>query len=200
MRFRRLAPAVLGLLLLAGCREPEVQAYRVPREKLPEPPVSSGARNPHATGGDRSAAGATGLIWKAPTTWEEKPASGFRRGSFGISGGESGTADLSIIAFPGNAGGLSENLNRWRGQIGLPTASEAEVSGGIVHLDGRGGLHFDVVDYLGSVEGAPTRILGAVTEFGGESWFFKLMGPDAIVASQRQSFIEFLHSVTPKAP
>ena len=136
------------------------------------------------------------LTWTAPAHWTAKPASAMRKGSFGIKGA-GGEADLSIIAFPGDTGGLLANLNRWRGQIALPPLSDAQLEGHVTHLDANG-LHFDVVDFAGTANGAPTRILGAVLSRPGETWFFKLMGPDALTASEKAAFADFLKTV--KAP
>jgi hypothetical protein len=43
-----------------------------------------------------------------------------------------------------------------------------------------------------------SRILGAIVPRPGETWFFKLTGPDALVARTKPAFLDFLHSV--KAP
>ena len=203
MRFRRLIFIVSGVLALAGCRDPEVRAYRVPKEALPEPPAMAASgqtgnphANPHAGPHGAPAAGAS-LAWQAPAHWEEKPAGGFRRGSYRVPGEGAPDADFSIIPFPGAAGGMVDNFNRWRAQLGLGAASASDLSATIAHVDGRNGLHFDVIELVGTVEGAPTRITGAVAEFGGQSWFFKLMGPDPVVARERQAFLDFLQTVTP---
>ena len=145
-------------------------------------------------GGDTDTA--TALTWTAPDSWEEQTAGGMRRGSFAIMGEDGAKADLSIIAFPGDAGGQAANLNRWRGQIGLPalTAEEAEAS--VEHID-TPAFHVDVVNYLGESQGVPTRIMGAILHHGGESWFFKFMGPDELVASHSQAFRNFLQTVAP---
>lgn len=186
MRPCRPALVALGLLLLAGCRDREVQAYRVPKERLPTPAPA-----------DAGTAASAPLEWTAPDHWQENPAAGFRRGSFTVRGVDGAEADLSIIAFPGGAGGLLENLNRWRGQLDLPPFSDDEASASIEHVDGRDGLHFDVVDFAGTTDGTPARIIGAVLEHGGETWFFKLMGPDATVAAERPAFAAFLQTVRP---
>jgi hypothetical protein len=46
----------------------------------------------------------------------------------------------------------------------------------------------------------PPRLLGAVLSRPGETWFFKLMGPDALVAAQKNDFTAFLRSVKESAP
>ncbi len=108
-----------------------------------------------------------------------------------------GTA-IPVPVFPGDTGGLLANLNRWRGQISLPPFTPDQLDANIQHLD-IGSLHVDVVDFAGTANGAPTRILGAVVPKGGETWFFKLMGPDALVAAQKQDFLAFLNSVKESA-
>ncbi|MBP6508389.1 MAG: hypothetical protein KA257_12565 [Opitutaceae bacterium] len=184
------------LSLLTACREAKVESYRVPKEA---PPPAT-AMPSEATGADMASTavptGTEHLTWTAPAHWTAKPASAMRKGSFGIKGA-GGEADLSITAFPGDTGGLLANLNRWRGQIALPPLSDAQLEGHVTHLDANG-LHFDVVDFAGTANGAPTRILGAVLSRPGETWFFKLMGPDALTASEKAAFADFLKTV--KAP
>ena len=138
------------------------------------------------------------LAWTAPDHWVAKPPSAMRKGSFAIKGDSGADADLSITAFPGDTGGLLANLNRWRGQVSLAPLSAAELDGSLQHFDGTG-LHFDVVDFVGTANGTPTRIIGAVLSRPGETWFFKLMGPDALVAAQKNDFLNFLRSVKESA-
>ena len=177
-------------LLQTSCREREVQAYRVPKEAAIPPELAASM----PAGAGTASAAASALRWQAPSTWTEKPATSLRRGSFTLSNDAGEEADFSVIAFPGDAGGMLQNLNRWRGQIGLPPLAEAELGDALQHLD-VGHLHLDVVDFGGTVAGKPTRITGAVLPFGGESWFFKLMGPDALVAQAKPEFMAFLNSL-----
>ncbi len=176
--------------LQTSCRDREVQAYRVPKEAAIPPELAASPTPGPAAGSAQAGA----LRWQAPATWSEKPATTLRRGSYRLSNEAGEEADFSVIAFPGDAGGLLQNLNRWRGQIGLPPLAEAELGGALEHLD-VGSLHMDVVDFGGTVAGKPTRITGAVLPFGGESWFFKLMGPEDLVARAKPEFMAFLNSV-----
>ena len=132
------------------------------------------------------------LKWTAPAAFEPKPVSAMRKGSYRLkaAGGE---ADVSITAFPGATGGLEANLNRWRGQVGLAPLDPAQVTADALKFDANG-LSFVVVDYQGSAG----HMLGAIVPFNGNSWFFKLTGPDATVVAAKPAFLEFLRTV--KAP
>jgi hypothetical protein len=142
-------------------------------------------------------ASGAGLTWTAPAHWTAKPAGAMRKGSYAIKG-DGGEADLSITAFPGDVGGDLANLNRWRGQIQLPPVSQSEFEAVTRHLD-HNGLHLTVVD-IASTGANPQRILGAMVPFEGATWFFKLMGPDQVVAPQKAAFATFLESIKPSAP
>lgn len=198
------------LVLLSGCKDRQITAYRAPKDPAPaaqpamtpggelppdHPPIGGTATTP-APGGDMAGtavptAGGNDLKWTAPAAWTPKAGSAMRKGSFAVKG-DGAEADFAITAFPGDTGGLHANLNRWRGQVGLAPASPAELDASVQHLDGLGGLHFDVVDLVGP---SGTRMLGAITSYNGNSWFFKLMGPDALVASEKPAFLQFLHTV-----
>ncbi len=197
---RRFHPilALALLALLPACREAKVAHYRVPKETPPPapalpPPVTASEPDMASTA---VPTGSGQFVWTAPAHWTAKPAGAMRKGSFAING-NGGEADLSITAFPGDTGGLLANLNRWRGQIALAPLGEGQLEPALQHLDANG-LHFDIVDFAGTAGGAPTRIIGAVLSQPGETWFFKLMGPDALVAGEKRAFVEFLQTV--KAP
>jgi hypothetical protein len=184
--------------LLAGCKDREIVTYRAPKDPAPATPVP-------AAGGDAMAntavpTGSGSLSWTAPAHWVAKAPGAMRKGSFTVKGENGGAdADLSITAFPGDTGGLLANLNRWRGQLSLPPLAAGELDGALQHFDGAG-LHFEVVDFVGTASGTPTRIVGAVLSRAGETWFFKLMGPEALVAAQKEDFLNFLRSVKEPAP
>lgn len=212
-----LTSLALGILLLnAGCRDREVASYRAPKDPAPaplpgaaqstnqgelpagHPPIGTAAQPTDANMANTAVptASGDGLAWTAPAAWTPKPVSSMRKGSYAVKGPE-GEADLAITAFPGDTGGLSANLNRWRGQVGLPALPPDEVTQDLERFEANG-LGFIVVDYLGTSGGAPTRMLGGITTYGGNSWFFKLTGPDALVAREKAAYLAFLRTV--KAP
>jgi hypothetical protein len=200
--FVLVAVAFLG----SGCRREEVTAYRIPKEATPAHGEPAGAGAPAgvpamgAPGDMASTAVATAsgaaLAWTAPAHWATKAGSAMRKGSYAIKG-DGGEADMAITAFPGDVGGDLANLNRWRGQINLPPVSQAEFEAATQHLD-RNGLHMTVADIVGAGANAQ-RILGAMVPYSGATWFFKLSGPDALVAKEKAAFMAFLDTVKPAA-
>lgn len=220
---RCVPPALIALTLLTSCRKPAVESYRIPKETAPP---STAAANPHPTGTNAGTAPAPStapaavpagpasggtmastavatasgadLTWSAPADWKTKPGSAMRKGSYTVTAeGVAGEADLSITAFPGAVGGDLANLNRWRGQLQLAPVSQAEFDTAVQRLQ-RNGLEIIVADIGGTGAGAQ-RILGAMVPYGGATWFFKLMGPDAVVTKQKPAFLAFLDTVKPAA-
>jgi hypothetical protein len=204
MRFLPLL--LVALLALTACREAKVTSYRVPKEKPdPLPPILTGdVPMPSAAGGDMAStavptASGNDLSWTAPAEWQPKPLSAMRKGSFTIPGENGADADLSITAFPGDVGGLLANVNRWRGQVQLPPIGESDLPTATTQIEAHG-LTFVVVDFASTGSAEPKRILGALVPFDGATWFFKLMGPDALVARQKSAFLAFLQTVKPATP
>lgn len=184
---------------LEGINDLPPEARGVPSGPLTEmtlppghPPIDGMTTTPAASADMASTAvptpaAAAGLAWTAPVTWKPKAGSAMRKGSYAVSGPE-GEADLSVTAFPGNVGGDLANINRWRSQVGLPPV--ADVADGAQPLEANG-LKMLVLDAANN----GTRILGAIVPRPGETWFFKLTGPDALVAREKPAFLEFLESV-----
>lgn len=131
------------------------------------------------------------LVWKAPSGWKEKPASGMRRATFVVPGA-AGPAELSVISLPGDAGGDLANVNRWRGQVGLSPWDEASFKKAAQKVSSPAGT-FTVVDLVGG----PQRMAAAMTLRNGESWFFKLLGPDGTVGGALPAFKTFIASIKP---
>lgn len=177
-----------SLLAFAGCNDDsKITVYRIPKETQPDAPTSQIALN----GGPAPA-----VHWAAPAAWEEQPAIGFRKGSFLARGADGKQADISVISFPEQAGGLLANVNRWRAQLKLaPITNEAE-AGKPMPVAGREMFFVDLVSAQPlQPDGSKSRILGGVFPLNGETWFFKMMGPDQLVEAQRDAFQQFLASV-----
>src|SRR5205807_2026853 len=63
-----------------------------------------------------------------PPGWEVGPPSEMRVASFRVKGAEGKLAEVSVVPLPGMAGRDLDNVNRWRGQLGLAPVAESELS------------------------------------------------------------------------
>ena len=120
-----------------------------------------------------------------------------RVASFRVAGKDAKQADVSVIPLPGLAGSDLDNVNRWRGQVGLPGVSEAELAklAQPVEIAGETAKLYEQAG-ANPGSGEKTRILAAITRRDGVAWFFKMTGDDGLVAQQKPAFIEFLKSVS----
>ncbi|SDS43953.1 hypothetical protein [Opitutus sp. GAS368] len=186
-QFRSLCALALPLWL-AACRDSQVVSYRIPKEH--DTPAPAPAAPAGMAGLAVAATGTGGLEWTAPSAWQAKPPSTMRKGSYAVGGEGAAGADLAITAFPGDVGGDLANVNRWRGQLGLPPITEAELAAAFTPVTANG-LAMKVVDLTGGAQ----RMLGAIVPQAGATWFFKLTGPEAIVAQAKSAYLEFLQTV-----
>ena len=118
---RRTVLGVAAVLVLCSCNNGKVVVYTVPKEGV----------NVAMLGGTntlgRPPSSPEPVQWTKPDSWNSQPLSEMRIGSFKVDGPNAGSADISIAAFPGDAGGLSSNLNRWRGQLRLPPLNDEQL-------------------------------------------------------------------------
>lgn len=182
---------------------------------LPEghPPMNSGLPEGHpeigaSAGMDMASAQAAGIApapapdrtvtWKTPAGWVEKPGSGFRYATFVIPGPGGQTGDLSITQLSGEAGGLLGNINRWRGQIGLPALSESDLpkESRAIAPAGRPMTFVSHVSADPLIDGKyKRRIMGAIHTGSDAAWFFKMVGEDTLVQAAEKDFLKFLESL-----
>ncbi len=180
---------------LVGCDRGQVQEYRVSKEQTPAQAKGQLAALPPGHP-DTSGAAAPALQYKLPTGWREAPLGVMRAASFRIAGKDGKEADVSVIPL-GPEGSDLNNVNRWRGQVGLPGVSDAELAklAQTVEIAGQSASLYDLAGTTPG-SGDKSRILAAITRRDGTAWFFKMTGDDALVAGQKPAFVDFLKSVT----
>jgi hypothetical protein len=104
-----------------------------------------------------------------------------------------GKIDASVVVLPGPAGGELANVNRWRGQIGLPPLDEGGLARSRKMLKTRAGA-LKVYDF--SSEGADrSRLVAGLTEAAGDTWFVKMTGDADAVGAAREDFMKLLGSL-----
>jgi len=99
------------------------------------------------------------------------------------------TVECYVTILAGDGGGPLDNVNRWRGQVGLPPVGSAEVSAlpRVAMLGGEGLL----IEALG----AEKAILGTVSLLPGRAVFVKMIGPPELVAQEKTRFVAFCESL-----
>jgi hypothetical protein len=124
-----------------------------------------------------------------PEGWEDLPASGIRKANLKVSD-ENGTAELTVLVFPGDVGGRLANINRWRGQVGLDDAPPEDLPEftGAYTISQHPGLYV-------RLEGGAQSILGGLLPFHGSTWFFKFLGSSGTVLGNEAKMKAFLDTV-----
>jgi hypothetical protein len=137
--------------------------------------------------------------WVVPAGWQEMPGGQFLVAKFLVPGSGDAKAELNV----GTAmGGVTMNVNRWRGQLGLAPLDEDGINKSATMIDVEGGKAM-VVDFSGTDArtGQPARLIGAIVAAGGQTWFYKFMGSDQVITQQKDTFTKFVQTVKyPHAP
>jgi hypothetical protein len=117
-----------------------------------------------------------------------------RLGSFQVAGPNDETADVSITAFPGDAGGLESNVNRWRGQVHQPTLEGDQLAKSWQEetVDGVPTVIVDLQTPDGTEKAS--AILGAVMRSPDRTWFVKMTGSPDLLKNQKDNFLRFVRS------
>ena len=189
-----LTPALKAVILgsivslaLCSCNNDKIEVYRIPKEGT-NVAIESG------TGSLAPAPSAEDPVkWTPPDGWFPQPLSEMRLASFKVAGANASSADVSVTAFPGEAGGLGPNLNRWRGQLQLPPLSDDQLSA-IQRIDVDNAPTYLVDFQTADKNPKPSRILGAVMQTGDRTWFVKMTGPPDLLEIQRHKFLDFVRS------
>jgi hypothetical protein len=135
-------------------------------------------------------AGDGSVSWQLPERWVPVKGSSARYATLAVTGTDGAKGELAVTHFPGDVGGDLANVNRWRGQIGLPPIDEAALAQAVTQVT-AGPKTVKVVDATGS----ETRCAAGWVAHGGETWFFKFTGPDALVGAEKAKFTAFLESI-----
>jgi hypothetical protein len=143
---------------VTGCRRQDVSVYDVPKETK-----------------------VSGL----PAGWEELPSDQMRVGNYSIKGKDGAKAQFTVIALPGTGGSELDNVNRWRGQIGLAAETQEQMNSEAVSITiaGEPARMFEMT--------STNRMLAAWQDHGGSRWFFKMAGDDSLVKQQKPAFLQF---------
>jgi hypothetical protein len=204
----RYQPWLAGMTLIAaifaaGCNRDNVKVYHVEKDDsvTPPPVVTPAAAAPNNSTGLMPAAGASAapqLTYTLPTGWQETAPGQMRVASFSVANPAGKPADVGVIPMPAGPQDI-QLVNMWRQQMQLPATTDAEADKGTedVSIGDASGKLFDIPSEAALIDGkSRARILVAMTTQGQTSWFFKMVGEESFVESQKSGFLQFLKSVS----
>ena len=132
--------------------------------------------------------------WSVPSNWVETAPGAMLFKSFSITGDAGAGAAVTVSFFPGEVGGTLANINRWRGQMGLSPLEDDRLEGIAEPLETAGGKG-TLVDIDGTGGKAGERLVAVIVPHGDNTWFYKLLGDKALVAKEKDSFVNFVKNV-----
>ena len=197
-----LAAGALLLLALTGCEKDQPVSYQIPKEERPNsmpsmpaghPPTGGASTSPQASnppmqvlpGMQEAANAAPDVTYALPEGWQDLGAAGMRKANL-----KAGDAEITALTFPGDVGGNLANINRWATQVGLQEISQADLPTITTpaNISKHGGLYV-------ALDGPEKSIRAGILPFHGNTWFFKMMGPNPSIAEHEADFKTFLGSV-----
>lgn len=124
-----------------------------------------------------------------PKTWITSPPNPMRKGSWSITQADGSKAEIAVTVFPGDVGGDTANVNRWRGQIGLEKLSDEKIKSDQSSLN-VGSLTGRVYHLVSTDEKKSTTAV--ILPKNNATWFFKLTGDTATVNAEKDSFLKMV--------
>lgn len=133
--------------------------------------------------------------FRIPKGWQKVDAAPLASARFQIKEKDQ-KATVAVTALPGENTHLAPNINRWRGQLGLPVLSEKEAlkNAHPIKVDGSPGHRIDMTS-PDTADREKQRILVVIVPRGKQTWYFRLMGPARLVGNQVSAFDDFIRSV-----
>ena len=121
----------------------------------------------------------------APAGWQAAAPGMMQAAKFAIKS-DAGAADVTVSIFPSDTGGIASNVNRWRGQLGLPEEAPEKLAAAGVPIPGgpEGAVSVDLVN-------AGRSMIAAIVPRDGQFFFYKLMGDTAVVNASRSEFLTY---------
>jgi len=156
------------------------------------PPINPAALQPP---GPATAADPNTPKWQTPSGWKEVAAGQFLVAKFIATGSGNAQAAINVSMSAGDGGGLSANVNRWRGQLGLQPLAQAELEKQAKPLEVSSGKA-TLVEMTGTDArtGQASHLVGAIIAQGDRTWFYKLMGDEKVVQQQKDAFVKFVRT------
>ena len=172
---------LLLLFFLISCEKSKhVRTYRLP--KIDSKPIVKEVQ-PNAE---------FSVAWEKPESWIQVDGHSMRLASFNTPFSE-GSGDVSVTTFGGSSGGITLNVNRWLGQIGLESMSESDVDAISVKKSGLLG-EFSYFKLLNDKD-QMAAILASIFQLKDRTVFVKLSSSVIGVNEIENDFLKFCNSL-----
>lgn len=183
----------LTCILFVSCKKEEIVTYAIPRE---ERSVHAGIP---ADGLQSAQEGPVRLEWKAPESWVREADRPMREATWTIHGG-SAPVEVILSRWAGGAGRPLENVNRWRGQIGLGPVDGAQLLESRAVIESKAGqVQVWVLPdpVLEAGVASDTTMIAAMFDLPDASWFVRMTGATEDVLPLRDDLLAFVSSLEP---
>ncbi len=153
------------------------------------PPTGGATASKPTAGGKSSPTSIPEMTFEVPDGWVSGSLKPFRKISWTVDN-DGKTAEFYISALGAAGSDVAQNVNRWRGQAGLKSLKENELSNEVkdILIGGEKGS-------LIEISGEKQSIIGAIVVKGDTGWFFKLVGDPDTVSREKDNVRAFLNSV-----
>ncbi len=123
-----------------------------------------------------------------PAAWKANAPNPMRKGSWTITGDNGTKAEIAVTVFPGDVGGITANVNRWRGQLGLAAANETEINASADNVT----VGKDAGKKYSLVSADQKRVtIALLVPKNNSTWFCKISGDASVVNAQTETFLTF---------
>ena len=179
--FKCLIYSLFSLLLFLSCEKDKyVRTYRLP--KIDSKPVAEEVQPDIEFS----------VAWEKPEGWIQVDGHSMRLASFNTPFSE-GLGDVSVTTFGGSSGGITLNVNRWLGQIGLESMSDSGIDAISIKKSGFLG-EFSYFKLLNDKDQA-TAILASIFQLKDRTVFVKLSSSATGVNETENDFLKFCNSL-----
>lgn len=153
--------------------------------------VTAPARPPAGDGSLPAAAGSRGApTATVPDYWTAGATSSFRIATYNIQR-DGLSAEVTAIPLGPASGSVLDNVNRWRGEIGLEPSTESEVNQRLQPIT-VAGVSAQLVELLDAPdEPGAQATLAVIAPLEGQTLFLKLRGDRKLVEAERDNFRVF---------
>lgn len=143
------------------------------------------------------------LSFEVPSSWKvNQPRSQMRLLEIEVPAieGDEKTGELVLFAFPGGAGTVRANVERWQAQFTAPGGGRPEIEVETLEV---GDAKITLVETAGRystqipepVDEPDYRLLGGIYPTAEVGYFFKLVGPDKTITEAKDGFRKMLESM-----